>query len=103
VEGALVVRERFHVPAHQLAQHSLRRGAEAAANAWAEPERAVGRYRPETLGLGTGGVPVVAAPGLAGSRAGAPHLLLQLLEKRGDVDVAVRGNPCKLALFSARI
>ena len=36
-------------------------------------------------------------------RPRAPDLLLQLLEEGCDVDVAVRRNPCKLAIFCALI
>ena len=103
VEGALVVRDRLHVPPHQLAQHCLRGRAEPTANSRAEPERTVGRHRPEPLGLGTGGMAIVAASRLARSSARAPDLLLQLLEEGCDIDVAVRRNPCKLAIFCALI
>ena len=77
--------------------------AETAADARAEPERTVGRDRPEPLGLGAGRMTIVAASRLARGRPRAPDLLLQLLEEGCDVDVAVRRNPCKLAIFCALI
>ena len=103
VEGALVVGERLDVPAHQLAQHRLRGRAETAADAGAEAQRAVGRDRPEPLGLGARGA--AGRPRRPRSPGAAPERRtssLQLLEERRQIGFPLRRNPCKIAIFSGR-
>ena len=80
VEGALVVRERLHVPAHELSENSLDRSPEPAAHARSQAQRAVGGNRPEPLGLCARGTALLVAPRSgAGICPGPPHLLPKLL------------------------
>ena len=105
VERALVVGDRLDVPAHQLAQHRLDGRAEPAADTGPQPQRAVGRDRPEPLGLVAERAPVGRRRATARIGARAAHLLAQPLEQRGDVNgpigLADLRNPCRILGFLA--
>src|SRR5688572_30188474 len=75
VEGPLVVGERLDVPAHHLLEDGLDGRAEPTPDAGPEAERAVGRHRPEALGLGARRAAVVRLPGRPGVGPGATDLL----------------------------
>jgi len=96
VEGALVVRERLDVPAHQLSQDGLDRTPESPSHAGSKSQGAVGRDRPEALRLRPSG-PAVALVSGRSSRVGAaaPDLLLELPEEFLDID----GNRCRFAIL----
>ena len=101
VERPLVVRERLHVPAHQLAQHRLDRRPDAAANAGSEAKRSIRRDGPEPLGFRPGRAPIVLVAGArARVGAGTAYLFAQRAEELLDVDRGIcRRNPCRIAIF----
>ena len=100
VERALVVGERLHVPAHELAENGLDGRSEPTADSGTEPERAIGGHRPEPLGLGARDAPLVLVAGTCPRiGAGSAHLLAKAPEELLDVDRRLRGNPCRIAIF----
>ncbi len=75
--------------------------ADASANPWPEPERAIRGDGPEPLGLGArdASLVLVADPG-ARIGSGATNLLAKRAKELLDVDGACSGgNPCRTAVF----
>ena len=86
VERALVVGKRLDIPPHRLSQHRLHGRPDTPAHAGTQPQRPIGRHRPEPLGLCPRGATIVGISAATRIGAGAPHFVPERLDQRLDID-----------------